>query len=93
MKTTKTFIKNRNGNPLKDSVALIWGNNAAWLCIQIQCSELFGNRTGDTEFRVECQCGAIYEIERTQNKSGNHHLGAAIGVRQIRQYPIPPSRS
>jgi hypothetical protein len=82
MNTTKTFIKNHDGNPLKDSVALLWGNNAAWLCIE--CRELLGNRTGDTEYQVACQCGAKYEIERTQNKSGNLNLGAAIGIRQIR---------
>ena len=82
MNTTKTFIKEHDGNPRKDSIALLWGNNAAWLCIE--CHELLGNRTGDTEYRVECRCGAAYEIERTQNKRGKLHLGAAIGVRHIR---------
>jgi len=83
MKTAKTFIKKHDGNPLKDSVALLWGNNAAWLCVE--CRELLGNRTGDTEYLVECPCGANYEIERTPNKkSGKLHQGPAIGVRQIR---------
>lgn len=82
IKTTKALIKNHDGGPLKNSVVLLWGNNAAWLCIK--CRELLGNRTGDTEYQVKCQCGEKYEIERTQNKSGELHLGAAIGVQQIR---------
>jgi hypothetical protein len=82
MKTTKAWIKNHDGNLLENSVVLLWGNNAAWLCIK--CCELLGNRTGDTEYQVQCQCGAKYEIERTQNKSGKLHLGAAIGIQQIR---------
>jgi hypothetical protein len=86
MKTTKILIRNHDGNPLKDSTALLWGNNAAWLCVE--CHELLGNRTGNTEFRVECQCGAKYEIERTQNKSGRLHLGAATGVRRRRTQAV-----
>jgi len=85
MKTKKTFIKDQDGNPINSSKALFWGNNAAWLCTE--CDELLGNRTGDTEYRVECTsnyCTAIYEIERTRNKSGKLHLGAATGVRKIR---------
>lgn len=84
MKTTKTFIKDRDGNHIDNSKALLWGNNAAWLCTE--CGELLGNRTGDTEYRVECtgSCTAIYEIERTHNKSGKLHLGAAVGIRKTR---------
>jgi len=85
MKTAKTFIRNQDGNPVTTSKALIWGNNAAWLCTE--CGELLGNRTGDTEYRVECtnrDCTAIYEIEWTKNKSGMVHLGAAAGIRKIR---------
>ncbi len=79
MNTTRTFVKNREGLPFKDSVALVWGNNAAWLCVE--CRELLGNRTGDAEYRVQCQCGAKYEIERTPNRSGKLHLGTATGIR------------
>ncbi len=85
MKTMKAFIKDQDGNPINNSKALLWGNNAAWLCTQ--CGELLGNRTGDTDHRVECinkHCAAMYEIERIQNKSGKLHLGAAAGVRRIR---------
>ena len=85
MKTTKAFIQDSHGNPILKSVALIWGNNAAWLCKE--CGELLGNRTGETEYRVECtnnNCRAEYEIVRKPNKSGKMHLGPAAGVRKVR---------
>ena len=83
MKITKTLITDRTGNPISTSQALLWGNNAAWLCVE--CGELLGNRTGDSEYQVKCtniQCTAKYEIERTENKSGRLHLGPAQGIRK-----------
>lgn len=64
--------------PVPKSRALVWGNNAAWLCIG--CGELLGNRTGDSECAVSCSCGHRYEIARGLNKSGSRHLGPALGV-------------
>lgn len=84
MKTKKAFIKDQDGHPIINSKALLWGNNAAWLCSQ--CGELLGSRTGDSDYRVECMnkdCRAMYEIERAQNKSGRLNLGVAVGVRRI----------
>lgn len=85
MKPVKDFVKGQDGNPIPNSKALRWGNNAAWLCIE--CGELLGNRTGDSEHRVKCinvNCAAEYEIERSQNRSGSFHLGPATGVRRTR---------
>ena len=81
METKKAFIKAQDGSNIKGTKALLWGNNAAWICPE--CKELVGNRTGDTEYQVECEsCKAHYEIERKPNKRGNFHLGPAIGVRK-----------
>ena len=85
MKTTKVFISDQNGRAIPASKALVWGNNAAWLCSE--CGELLGNRTADKEYQSECTnrgCEAKYEIERSKNKRGNLNLGPAIGVRKIR---------
>ena len=35
METTKILIKNLEGNSVGTSKALLWGNNAAWLCTAI----------------------------------------------------------
>lgn len=78
METVQVEIIGIDGSPLRGSRALIWGNNAAWLCTN--CDRLLGNRTGDTEYRVACACGAGYEITRSPNKSGDLNLGAATGV-------------
>ena len=85
MKTTKILITDTKGNPISTSKALLWGNNAAWLCTE--CGELLGNRTGDSEYHVKCTnilCTAKYEIDRAENKSGRLHLGPAKGIRKIR---------
>jgi hypothetical protein len=69
MKTRKVPITDQNGIEISESKALVWGNNAAWLCIE--CKELLGNRTGDTEYQVECAktgCNSKYEIERSENR-------------------------
>jgi len=82
MKTTKVHITNYDGIPIDESKALVWGNNAAWVC---SCGELLANRTGDSECKVICsKCGKKYEIERAKNKSGRYHLGAAQGIKQKR---------
>lgn len=84
MKTSKSQVKDLVGNPVKNSKALLWGNNAAWVCVD--CGELLANRTGDTEYQVECsapRCTAKYEIERGENKNGEQHLGPSIGIRKI----------
>jgi hypothetical protein len=82
MKTINTLVKDIDGNPINNSKALLWGNNAAWLCVE--CGEMLGNRTGDTEYQVQCtnvKCTAKYEIDRRSNKSGKLHLGPAEGIR------------
>jgi hypothetical protein len=78
MQTHPAQIVDHNQQPIAGSRALIWGNNAAWLCVG--CGELLGNRTGDNDFAVTCQCGINYEIIRGINRSGNHNLAAATGV-------------
>ena len=85
MRTTRVYVTDQKGFAVSKSQALVWGNNAACLCTE--CGELLGNRTGDNEYQVKCtnfKCKAEYEIERSINKSGNLHLGHAIGVRKIR---------
>jgi hypothetical protein len=79
VETTQVEISDAKGNALEGSRALLWGNNAAWLCHK--CDRLLGNRTSDSEFRVECSCGTRYEITRAPNKNGKLNLGAATGVR------------
>jgi hypothetical protein len=78
MDTDRVKIQDASGHPIVGSRALIWGNNAAWVCLQ--CGELVGNRTGDTEYLVACTCKARYEILRGLNKNGDLHLGPATGV-------------
>lgn len=84
MKTKKLLVKDIAGNSISNSKALLWGNNAAWVCVD--CEELLANRTGDTEYLVECSaptCTAKYEIERGETKNGGQHLGPSIGIRKI----------
>jgi len=82
MKTIKVHIADYEGTPIDASKALVWGNNAAWVC---PCGELLANRTGDSEYQVMCsKCGVKYEIERAKSKSGSLHLGAAQGIKQKR---------
>lgn len=82
MKTTSLLVSNADGQPVEGSQALMWGNNAAWLCTQ--CGQLLGNRTADGECNVSCACGAGYEILRVPNQNGNLNLGPATGVRRTR---------
>ena len=74
MQTTPVLIQDKNGNPIDGSRALIWGNNAAWLCIG--CDQLLGNRTADGEFHVVCGCGRAYDSHR----EGDQNLARATGV-------------
>ena len=78
MDTTRVQIQDASNVIILGSKALLWGNNAAWICTE--CMQLCGNRTGDSEHVVEC-CKQKYEIMRAPNKSGNLHMGAATGVR------------
>ena len=81
MKTTSVEIIDAVGNPISGSRALIWGNNAAWLCSA--CDRLLANRTGDLEFEVDCPCGIRYEILRTpHSKNGRLDQGPASGIRE-----------
>lgn len=84
MKTTSLPVSDMAGQPIEGSQALVWGNNAAWLCTE--CGRLLGNRTADGECEVRCPCGAGYEILRAPNKNGNLNLGPATGVRRR---PLP----
>ena len=81
METTNVALNNSAGKLVDGSRGLIWGNNAAWLCVK--CGKLLGNRTGDTEFRVTCSCASRYEIVRGRNKSGSLHLGPALGITAV----------
>jgi len=80
METKPISVEDASGQPVEGSRALLWGNNAAWLCIE--CNRLLGNRTGDGECNVECACGLRYEILRSPNRYGTLNLGPATGVRQ-----------
>ncbi len=78
METTPTAVVDASGASIPDSKALLWGNNAAWICVG--CGDLLGNRTGDTDYQVGCRCGLAYEIQRGPNRSGDLNLGPAVGV-------------
>jgi hypothetical protein len=80
MQTTEVFIEDAGGLAIQGSRALLWGNNAAWLCVE--CDRLLGNRTGERDYQVACPCGARYEILRAPNRSGILDLGPAAGVRR-----------
>lgn len=81
MYTTQIPVEDMLGAPLVETKGLIWGNNAAWMCVK--CGRLHGNRTGDSEYKVQCRCGVRYEIKRGQNKNGHLDLGPALGVRAV----------
>ena len=72
------FIEDLDGSPMEADEVVLWGNNAAWLCVQ--CSTLLGDRTGDGDFEVTCEnCGAEYQILR----EGDQNLARSEGVRRI----------
>ena len=81
METKRVAIQDHSENVIENSRALVWGNNAAWICTG--CGQLLGNRTGDADYQVQCDCGLGYEILRRSNKSGDLNLGSAVGVRKI----------
>jgi hypothetical protein len=84
MRTYPVLVQDATGQPIPNSRALIWGNNAAWLCVGVECDQLLGNRTADGEHLVNCSCGVHYEILRApNNRSGRLHMGRAIGVRRL----------
>jgi len=81
MRTNKIFIVEKGGAEIIESKALIWGNNASWLCTV--CNELLGNRTGDSDYRVTCVgCGTLFEILR-ESKNDSKHLTRALGVMKL----------
>jgi hypothetical protein len=83
MITRPVSVQNQVGQPIPNSRALIWGNNAAWLCVNDKCNRLLGNRTAEGEHLVNCPCGIRYEILRAANRNGSLHLGPATGVRRL----------
>jgi hypothetical protein len=84
MQTTRSQVRDAAGATIPGSRALLWGNNASWLCVKAECGALLGNRTADGEHLVTCDgCGARYEILRTHKKNGTLNLGPAVGVRQL----------
>ncbi len=80
METKPSVVLDASETGIPDSKALLWGNNAAWICVG--CGELLGNRTGDADYAVECGCGLRYEIQRAPNRNGSLNLGRAVGVRR-----------
>lgn len=82
MDTMPVLIQDSIGQPIANSKGLIWGNNAAWLCVE--CDRLLGNRTAEGEHLVNClSCGTRYEILRAPNRNGRLHLGRATGIRRL----------
>ncbi len=81
MLTYPSYILDANLRPIPGSMALVWGNNAAWVCQG--CRELIGNRTGDSEYLVTCRCGNEYQIHRGTNVNGTANLAGAIGVQLL----------
>jgi DNA-directed RNA polymerase subunit RPC12/RpoP len=82
MKTEHVQILDHNGNPIPKSKALLWGNNAAWICPS--CGELVGARTSSSqkEKKIECRCGKAYLLSASPNKKGVFRLGSAETVRE-----------
>lgn len=80
MQTRRDSVRTAQGEPIPGSTALLWGNNAAWLCIQ--CGILLGNRT-DADHTLQCDCGTDYEIVRGLNRNGNFFLGRAEAVKNL----------
>jgi hypothetical protein len=84
MKTKRVPILNQNGNPISETKALLWGllwgNNAAWLCVK--CGELVGSRTGSSEKSktIECSYGQTYLLLAKPNRTGLFNKGSAEAV-------------
>jgi hypothetical protein len=80
MKTKRVQILNQNGNPISETKVLLWGNNAAWLCVK--CSELVGSRTSSSEKSktIECSCGQTYLLLAKPNRKGLFNRGSAEAV-------------
>ena len=74
MRTLQKNIVDSDGNSIEASRCLIWGNNVAWICVNDNCGQLLGNRTGNGDYQVDCSCGVRYEIQR------EGHLKKALGV-------------
>lgn len=92
MRTTNVYIEDLEGEEIPGSTAIIWGNNAAWICEGEGCEELLGGRTANKECVVECpRCHAKYMIERRKNKNDRFNLGPAKGIRMTREPLIVPA--
>ena len=79
MTYTPTEIRDEQRALIPGSRALLFGNNAAWICLS--CGELLGGRTGNTEIHVACfSCKAPYTILRVKSRQGAYHFGASAGV-------------
>jgi hypothetical protein len=63
--------------------ALLWGNNAAWLCCK--CSELVGARTSSNSETqtIRCECGQTYELIADLNRKGTFNKGPAKAVKLV----------
>jgi hypothetical protein len=80
MQTRRDSVRDVRGDPIPGSTGLLWGNNAAWLCVD--CKQLLGNRTDD-DFQLQCDCGTRYEIVRGLNRNGRTFLGRALEIRRL----------
>jgi hypothetical protein len=92
VRTTEVDIRDFEGEPIPGSKAIVWGNNAAWICEGEGCEELLGGRTANKECVVECpNCCAEYRIERRKNKNKRFNLGPAKGIRMTGEPLLVPA--
>ncbi len=77
----KACIIGVDGREIEGTKALLWGNNAAWICTK--CDQLVGSRTGKREKTVSCDCGRRYILVSAQNQYGEYNQGAAKSVRAL----------
>jgi hypothetical protein len=67
----------------KNIKALLWGNNAAWLCES--CGELVGARTSSNSKMqtICCECGQTYGLIADLNRKGTFNKGPAKAVKLV----------
>ena len=76
MNKRHAIVEDHDGSPMDGHEVLLWGNNAAWLCVN--CGNLLGDRTADRDREVVCeQCGLEYLILRAEGD-----LSQSTGVRR-----------
>lgn len=78
----KINVIDLDGRPNICGDGIAWGNNGAWHCLE--CGRHLGGRTADSCYKVACDCGVEYEIDRSPNKNGKLNLGRAMGIRRIK---------